>query len=137
MAPVLTPAQTFKGQDLLLEDDLNDDLDAHKEDADIVESVEGSSTQGSFVAGTQAVQSEEKQSTPERVKKDMVFLKDSWANMAELEENEPSPHMESHQSVEGFQLKFSKTQKKAQKRLNQSSKDSYATRSKVNQKPFK
>jgi hypothetical protein len=79
--------------------------------------------------------------TPERVKKDMNFLKESWANMAENEENETRAietlEKEIQHSSDGFQLKVSKGQKKAKKRMNQSSKDSYATRSKVNQKPFK
>jgi hypothetical protein len=38
---------------------------------------------------------------------------------------------------DGFQLQRSKSQKKAQKKLKQSSKDSYATRSRVSSKPFR
>jgi hypothetical protein len=72
----------------------------------------------------------------ERVQKDMNFLKQSWANIAELEEQDTSPK-DQQLGDEGFQIKVSKQQKKAQKKLSQSSKDSYATRSKVNQRPFK
>jgi hypothetical protein len=79
-------------------------------------------------------------STPERVQKDMMFLKDSWANMAELEEQDvlQDPVMEAQTTKEdGFQIKLTKNQKRAQKKVTQSSKDSYATRSRVSQKPFK
>jgi hypothetical protein len=60
--------------------------------------------------------------TPDRVAKDLVFLKESWANMVE---------------AEGFQIHMSKNKKKAQKKVKQSSRDSYATRSRVPPKPFK
>jgi hypothetical protein len=78
--------------------------------------------------------------TPERVQKDMIFLKESWANMAEQEEHEciQAAAVEAHQTrEEEFQIKLSKNQKKAQKKVVKSSNDSYATRSKVNPKPFK
>jgi hypothetical protein len=77
--------------------------------------------------------------TPVRVQKDMAFLKESWANMADLEDqnNAQGNTSASHLQEEGFQVKLSKNQKKAQKKLSQSSKDSYATRSKVPLKPFK
>jgi hypothetical protein len=78
--------------------------------------------------------------TPVRVQNDMVFLKDSWANMVDdeqqnlqLEESSARQHL----SDDGFQLKLTKNQKKAQKKVSLTSKDSYATRSKVSQKPFK
>jgi hypothetical protein len=78
--------------------------------------------------------------TPVRVQNDMVFLKDSWANMVDdeqqnlqLEESSARQHL----SDDGFQIKLSKNQKKAQKKVSLTSKDSYATRSKVSQKPFK
>jgi hypothetical protein len=38
---------------------------------------------------------------------------------------------------DGFRVQLSKSQKKAQKKLKQSIKDSYATRSKVAPKPFR
>jgi hypothetical protein len=79
--------------------------------------------------------------TPERVQKDMRFLKDSWANIVDLEEQEAINSMVAAEEPlvgeEGFQVKTSKHQRKVQKKKIQSSKDSYATRSKVNQKPFK
>ncbi|WJX78338.1 hypothetical protein P8452_61571 [Trifolium repens] len=126
------PAAVFNEQDQLLEFELNDE----------------SSSQGSFVDATQEQQDKSSSSesdkldiTPDRVKKDMAFLKDSWANMIENEEEEARllTHLEQEpaQHVDNFQLKMSKSQKKTQKRMNQSSKDSYATRSKVFQKPFK
>jgi hypothetical protein len=71
---------------------------------------------------------------------DMIFLKESWANMAEQEEHEciQAAAVEAHQTrEEEFQIKLSKNQKKAQKKVVKSSNDSYATRSKVNPKPFK
>jgi hypothetical protein len=78
---------------------------------------------------------------PERVIKDMAFLKESWANMTEADEaaqqnvaDDTSP-MDSNDV--GFQIHMSKQQKKAQKKLKQSSRDSYATRSKVPLKPFR
>jgi hypothetical protein len=126
------PAAVFNEQDQLLEFELNDE----------------SSSQGSFVDATQEQQDKSSSSesdkldiTPDRVKNDMAFLKDSWANMIENEEEEARllTHLEQEpaQHVDNFQLKMSKSQKKTQKRMNQSSKDSYATRSKVFQKPFK
>jgi hypothetical protein len=77
--------------------------------------------------------------TPDRVIKDMQFLKSSWANMTE-EEEEIQKNVEATEQVnpdEGFQLSISKHQKKALKKKSVSSKDSYATRSKVPSKPFK
>jgi hypothetical protein len=78
---------------------------------------------------------DETQQLPERVARDMAFLKESWANMTETDDV-------IQQNVEdtsdtGFQLHLTKHQKKAQKKLKQSSRDSYATRSKVPPKPFR
>jgi hypothetical protein len=67
----------------------------------------------------------------------MVFLNESWANMVENEEEDTSLNQAPSLPVENFQVVLSKGQKRAQKKLNTSSKDSYATRSKVSQKPFK
>jgi hypothetical protein len=77
---------------------------------------------------------------PDRVVKDMAFLKESWANMAEAEEEanktlDDIDQMEDNRD-DGFQVQLSKSQKKAQKKLKQPSKDSYATRLKVAPKPF-
>jgi hypothetical protein len=134
----LNPASTFKAQDLELEVDLNANPDANLNDVSENEWSD-SSTQGSFVPASQLVHPKEKQSvtTPERVKRDMGFLKDSWANMVDLEENETNQIIEPVQSGDGFQVRLSKANKKAQKKKIQSSKDSHATRSKVNLKPFK
>jgi hypothetical protein len=79
--------------------------------------------------------------TPPNVKKDMAFLNESWANMVENEDQEARLQQfleqDPPQAVQNFQVVLSKSQKKAQKKQNISSKDSYATRSKVNLKPFK
>jgi hypothetical protein len=79
---------------------------------------------------------------PERVVRDMAFLKESWANMTEADDaaqqnvaDDTSPMEDSNDT--GFQIHMSKHQKKAQKKLKQSSRDSYATRSKVRPKPFR
>jgi hypothetical protein len=78
---------------------------------------------------------------PDRVLKDMAFLKESWANMTEAEEDAHEVLNETDQmegtTADGFQIHLSKNQKKIQKKLKQSSKDSYATRSKVAPKPFR
>jgi hypothetical protein len=83
----------------------------------------------------------ETQQLPERVARDMAFLKESWANMTEADDgmqqnvDDTSPIENSNDA--GFQIHLSKNQKKAQKKLKQSSRDSYATRSKVPPKPFR
>jgi galactose-1-phosphate uridylyltransferase len=56
---------------------------------------------------------------------------DEEARLMQFLEKAPS------QPVENFQVQLSKGQKRTQKKLNQSSKDSYQTRSKVSLKPFK
>jgi hypothetical protein len=79
--------------------------------------------------------------TPERVVKDMNFLKNSWANMVdeEVEEEDQIEDTEnndnSHDS--GFQLVMSKAQKQNQKKKNKTGVNTYGTRSRVNKKPFK
>jgi hypothetical protein len=123
VTPVPSPAEIFKVQDLQLDAEINED------------SLADFSSNGSFVATTQLDHSSQKQ-LPDRMKRDMSFLKDSWANMAELDE----PNMELNELVhseDAFQVKFSKAQTKFKRKGIQSSKDSYATRSKVNPKPFK
>jgi hypothetical protein len=149
LTPVLThvvspnPAETFKKLDLALEAELNAKLIANNTVAAFVTDLSDSSSQDSFVADSTHLEVSHPSSTPERVKRDMVFLKNSWANMAELEENEAlhvsdaDPSSETLNSADGFHVKLSKAKKKAHKRGVQSSKDSYATRSKVFQKPFK
>jgi hypothetical protein len=65
----------------------------------------------------------------------------TWANMTEADEevqqNEANPSPIEDSNDTGFQIHLSKNQKKAQKKLKQSSRDSYATRSKVPPKPFR
>jgi hypothetical protein len=101
---------------------------------------QGASLSRPLVAGDTSVPVETSK-PPDRVLKDMAFLKDSWANMAEAEEEAHKTLDEIEQmednSADGFQVQLSKSQKKAQKKLKQSSKDSYATRSKVAPKPFR
>jgi hypothetical protein len=75
--------------------------------------------------------------TPTRVAKDMAFLKESWANMVEDDENTSHNAADTTIHDDGFQIHLSKNQKKAQKKVKQSSRDSYATRSRVPPKPFK
>jgi hypothetical protein len=149
LTPVLThvispnPADTFKKLDLALEAELNAKLIANNTVNSFVNDLSDSSSQDSFVTDSNHLEVSHPSSTPEKVKRDMVFLKNSWENMAELEENEAlhvadaDPSTATLNSADGFHVKLSKAKKKAHKRGVQSSKDSYATRSKVVQKPFK
>jgi hypothetical protein len=146
---VLEPAEIFKEQDRSLEEELNNGIEFETEIGEVHDSdVQTSSTKGSFVDATQFQQDTDTNSegnilitTPERVKKDMEFLKESWANMADNDEVEARlmEYLEKDPplAVDNSQGKLSKGQKKAQKKQNQSSKDSYATRSRVNPEPFK
>jgi hypothetical protein len=151
LSPV-SPRSLLREQDKQLENDLNEDFD------------EDTGSQDSFVNDTQideAVRQVENsrpimESTlqhekvanvnvivniPDRVEKDMAFLKESWANIAEAEEESHKNLEDTGQQVvihDGFQVQLSKGQKRAQKKLKQSSRDSYATRSKgVSPKPFR
>jgi hypothetical protein len=67
----------------------------------------------------------------------MAFLKESWANMVEAEDEADHNIADTNLHDDGFQIHMSKNQKKAQKKVKQSSRDSYATRSRVPPKPFK
>jgi hypothetical protein len=67
----------------------------------------------------------------------MEFLRESWANLAEAEDNATTKDDMIHTADDGFQVQLSKNQKKAQKKVLHSSKDSYATRSKFSLKPLK
>ncbi|PNX74454.1 hypothetical protein L195_g030374 [Trifolium pratense] len=143
---VKSPRAVLKEQDRQLEEDLNTNKDM---DAANDSNVSESSSLGSFVKATREhVDTGEDSSkrndlnhTPDRVLKDIQFLNESWANMTEAEEEAQVALQDSDIAVdnqeEGFQVKLSKNQKKAQKKLKQSSKDSYATRSKVPSKPLK
>jgi hypothetical protein len=75
--------------------------------------------------------------TPTRVAKDMAFLKESWANMVEADDENNQNIADTNSHDDGFQIHMSKNQKKAQKKVKQSSGNSYATRSRVPPKPFK
>jgi uncharacterized protein YcgL (UPF0745 family) len=124
LTPVLThvispnPADTFKKLDLALEAELNAKLIANNTVASFVNDLSDSSSQDSFVADSNDLEVSHPSSTPERVKRDMVFLKNSWANMAELEENEAlhvadaDPSTETLNSADGFHVKLSKAKKK-------------------------
>jgi hypothetical protein len=78
---------------------------------------------------------------PDRVARDMVFLKESWANMTEADDeafqNVENTNIDADSNEQGFQLHLTKNKKKAQKKAKRSSRDSYATRSKVPPKPFR
>jgi hypothetical protein len=163
LEPVLTPLSPRtiqQNQDALLEHELNN----NDSDSD-------SCSQGSLVKDSQAAEdnnlkaivvasmpdfalqdanlathhvagaSSQPNQPPDRVLKDMAFLKESWANMTEAEEDAHEVLNETDQmegtTADGFQIHLSKNQKKIQKKLKQSSKDSYATRSKVAPKPLR
>jgi hypothetical protein len=123
-----------------LEEELNENSvrDANKE-----LNASQSSSKGSFVDATQiniedTSSSVDTRQTHDRVLQDMAFLNESWANMVETEEEANKVLEDSGPNQdEGFQVSMSKNQKKAQKKLKQSSRDSYTTRLKGPNKPFK
>jgi hypothetical protein len=135
------PKEILLAQDIQLEQELNKHLEPI-----LTPFSTSSSSQGSTVKATQHSKSNSSASdsllvTPERVVKDMNFLKNSWANMVdeEVEEEDQIEDTEnndnSHDS--GFQLVMSKAQKQNQKKKNKTGVDTYGTRSRVNKKPFK
>jgi hypothetical protein len=146
------PAEIFKEQDQQLEAELIADIEGKAQKSNTQESV-SDSTQGSFVDATMdnsdnlsidEVNSKDKslETTPERVAKDMEFLKQSWANIIDKDEAEASflkdlekEPEEQAMTADGFQMKVSKNKKKAQQKLKHLSRDTYATRSKVSSKP--
>jgi hypothetical protein len=81
------------------------------------------SSQGSFIDATQEMHDKSStdgdhdfsDKTPDNVKKDMVFLNESWANMVENEEEDTSLNQAPSLPVENFQVVLSKGQKRAQK----------------------
>jgi hypothetical protein len=142
LSPV-SPRSLIREQDKALEQDLNANVNN-----------EDTSSQDSFVDATQMdgqivvaqnqdqplnVESAGQFPIPDRVVQDMAFLKQSWANMVDAEEESRKLLEDTDQGVdeEGFQLQISKNQKRAQKKLKQLSRDTYSTRSKVPPKPFK
>jgi hypothetical protein len=119
LSPV-SPAQIFRNQDQQLENELNDKVEVVAEK--IMSEAESSV---SFVGATQNhmgitsdfTASPETRQTPDRVIKDMEFLKTSWANMAEEEEEEAERDSVAaadllQQIDDGFQVSISKHQKK-------------------------
>jgi hypothetical protein len=159
----VSPRTLLRNQDMQLENDLNEDFDddvssndsivndtqsevAVRQDVSLKQPILVSTTpiqqvsQIGNVTGKAVVSSTV--STPDRVAKDMAFLKESWANIADAEEGNQMNLADTRQhddlQDEGFQMQLSKSQKKAQKKLKHSSRDSYTTRSKgVSQKPFR
>jgi hypothetical protein len=76
----------------------------------------------------------------DKVARDMAFLKESWANMTEADEAFQTVDTTCHDAGntdQGFQVHMSRQQKKTLKKVKHSSRDSYATRSKVPSKPFR
>ncbi|WJX72821.1 hypothetical protein P8452_56661 [Trifolium repens] len=145
-------AAVFKEQDKSREVELSENSLKSIETNDNVNIDDDVSSHGSYIDATQDLQDKSSNEgelkdqgnssmTPPNVKKDMAFLNESWANMVENEDQEARLQQfleqDPPQAVQNFQVVLSKSQKKAQKKQNISSKDSYATRSKVNLKPFK
>jgi hypothetical protein len=147
-ATMFEPAEIFKEQDRILEEKLATDSAKNVEKSNDVNVEDDVSSQGSFIDATQHDRPSSEgdlnvqgtsSATTENVRKDMAFLNDSWANMAENDDEEARllNFLEQPPPVQNFQVQVSKSQKKQQKKLTQSSRDSYATRSRVTQKPFK
>jgi hypothetical protein len=161
LAPV-SPRSLLRAQDKQLENELNDDdvdwstdsqesvVKESQDDDGCMDLVEGACVEGNHNKELEMINTptplgphpggETSKSdallTPSRVAKDMAFLKDSWANMVEAEDD-TTQIMETTTQDEWFQIHLSKNKKKAQKKLMQSSRDSYATRSRVPPKPFR
>jgi hypothetical protein len=149
--PVLCPATIFKAQDQHLEIELNERVGFV-----IHQTMSDSDSSESFVDATQnqpnnassSNVSVDQSQTPERIRQDIEFLKQSWANMAEEDEDNQRVLVTTDAAIvatdaaivannDGFQVSLSKHQKKALKKMSHSSRDSYITRSKVSPKPFK
>jgi hypothetical protein len=158
---ITSPAELLKSQDLQLEVELNANWNQNIEEED----QEDTSSQGSYVDATQ-VQSDtipegeeeevqnkedcnvendeqfETPPTPIRVQKDMEFLRNSWAALADNEDEEAglfaaleSEPLTNNPTIdnERFQMHMSKSKKKAQNK--QTSREAYTTRSKVSKHP--
>ncbi|WJX17563.1 hypothetical protein P8452_07465 [Trifolium repens] len=85
LSPVVSPRAILKNQDQQLEDGLNRDR-LEDECSDDSNDSFVSSTQIHPVNTSAAIVTPEQRQTPVNVVKDMEFLKDSWANMAEEED---------------------------------------------------
>jgi hypothetical protein len=143
-AAILSPVDLLKDQDKQLEDELNAVRveEVTMSDSDSSEFVDATQHQITTASASNTVSPGiDQRTTPDRIVKDMEFLKNSWANMAEEEENQQLDVVveqpANHENDEGFIVSLSKHQKKVQRKKITSSKDSYATRSKVSSKPFK
>jgi hypothetical protein len=145
--PILCPTEIFKAQDQQLEHDLDQNQYQQLQFNDGEKEFSDTDSGESFVDATQnqignsSTASDDQRQTPDKVAKDMEFLKSSWANMAE-EEEEPQQQLQDQDKVtddhdEGFTVALSKKQKQAQKKKSHSTRDSYATRSRVSPKPFR
>jgi hypothetical protein len=149
---VLSPVELFKAQDIQLEQSLNanvvvaEGLVHSDSDESVVNATQSqlgiagaSSSDVQIQVGNASASNADadQRQTPDRIIKDMQFLKESWAAIAEEEENLVISEHEVESQNDGFQVSMSKQQKKVLKKKNQSSKESYATRSRVNSKPFK
>lgn len=156
----VSASDEFREQDKQLEAEVNEELERETNIDKATKDASSSSMQGSFVDATQAQVQDDNLSnedgahsgsshlikTPDRVMKDMEFLKTSWENLVEDVDDEVNliadlekEHVETSPDVdaEGFQIMLSKKQKKAQKKLIHSSRNTYATRSQVSSKPSK
>ncbi|WJX25343.1 hypothetical protein P8452_14395 [Trifolium repens] len=140
----ITSDKSIGGEDMITENVLEDSFEDVEENNDNSSSTDDSQ----FVDATQfqkddtIADDQHEVSTPISVQNDMRFLKESWATMVDQEEQEAAiaetSLVDAQKKDDGFQIQMSKHQKKAQKkRTTISSKDSYATRSKVSSKPSK
>jgi len=134
-----------------------DTNDSSSQDSEFVDATQ----QNMEEVGSPSPSQDQKEPTPVRIQNDMVFLNESWANLAEQPaDGSKLPTEEGGQSEEqrnlekeiddalnredqlnlqasGFQLVTSKAKKKAQKTKNTTVKNNYETRSKPrNPRPF-
>ncbi|MCH83360.1 DUF4283 domain protein, partial [Trifolium medium] len=133
---VLSPKELFKEQDMLLEKELNTNTspvlvssDSNSKDSFVQATQQNLEDDGNSSASAVII-TPTSSSTPERVLKDMVFLKESWANMVETEQEQEDDGTPDIEEPDGFTVALSKNQRKQQKKKSKSSKDSYLTRSK-------
>ncbi|KAK2410738.1 hypothetical protein QL285_046086 [Trifolium repens] len=128
---VLSPVELFKAQDIQLEQYLNanvvvaDGLVQSGSDESIVNATQSqvgiasaSNTDVQVQVGNASASNADvdQRQTPDRIIKDMQFLKESWAAMAEEEENLVISENEVEIQNDGFQVSMSKHQKKVLKK---------------------
>jgi hypothetical protein len=141
--PILEPASPkslMREHDKQLENELNDDdedwstdskdsivndtqfgADAIVDNDDHVgeenNAIEGMNTPSPLVQNNgEAIKQVPSLPTPTRIAKDMAFLKESWANMVEDDENSSHNAADTTIHDDGFQIHLSKNHKKAQKK---------------------